>query len=109
MSDVLTLARPSDPAPEASSDVTIAAPAAEATTDARKKRRRKTRPQDMARVLKGLRMAGHMGHRRSTVQGLKVVRVDGDRNLLLVNGGVPGPDGSVVMVRGSVKQKAAKK
>ena len=64
---------------------------------------------DMARVLKGLRMAGHMGHRRSTVQGLKVVRVDSDRNLLLVNGGVPGPDGSVVMVRGSVKQKAAKK
>jgi large subunit ribosomal protein L3 len=64
---------------------------------------------DAARVFKGVKMAGQMGNRRTTVQGLKVVRVDGARNLLLVNGGVPGPDGSVVMVRGSVKQRAAKK
>lgn len=54
MSDVLTLARPSDPKPEAASDVAPASPAAESGTDARKKRRRKTRPQDMARVLKDL-------------------------------------------------------
>jgi large subunit ribosomal protein L3 len=64
---------------------------------------------DAARVFKGVKMAGQMGNRRTTVQGLKVVRVDAERNLLLVNGGVPGTDGSVVMVRGSVKQKAAKK
>ena len=64
---------------------------------------------DAARVFKGVRMAGQMGSVRTTVQGLKVVRVDAERNLLLVNGGVPGPKGSVVLVRGSVKQKAGKK
>jgi large subunit ribosomal protein L3 len=64
---------------------------------------------DAARVFKGVRMAGQMGRERSTVQGLKVVRVDRERNLLLLNGGVPGPDGGLVMVRGSVKQKAAKR
>ncbi|HEY4027041.1 MAG TPA: 50S ribosomal protein L3 [Candidatus Dormibacteraeota bacterium] len=62
-----------------------------------------------ARVMKGVRMAGQMGNVRTTVQGLKIVRVDGERNLLLVNGGVPGANGSVVLVRGSVKQKAGKK
>ena len=64
---------------------------------------------DAARVFKGVRMAGHMGSERSTVQGLKVVRVEAERNLLLLNGGVPGADGSLVMVRGSVKQKAGKR
>jgi large subunit ribosomal protein L3 len=61
-----------------------------------------------ARVVKGLRMAGHMGAARTTAHGLKVVRVDADRNLLLINGSVPGPRGAVVLVRGSVKQKAQK-
>jgi large subunit ribosomal protein L3 len=64
---------------------------------------------DAARVFKGVRMAGQMGNVRTTVQGLKVLRVDAERNLLLVNGGVPGAKGSVVLVRGSVKQKAGKK
>ena len=52
----------------------------------------------------GLRMAGQMGNRRTTVQGLRVVRVDGKRNLLLLRGGVPGGDGGVVLVKESVKQ-----
>jgi len=64
---------------------------------------------DAARVFKGVRMAGQMGNARRTVQGLRVLRVDAERNLLLVLGGVPGPRGSVVMVRGSVKQKAGRK
>ena len=64
---------------------------------------------DAARFFKGVKMAGQMGNQRTTVQGLKVVRVDTERNLLVVNGGVPGPQGGVVMVRGSVKQKVAKK
>ena len=64
---------------------------------------------DAARVFKGVRMAGQMGNVRTTVQGLRVVRVDTERNLLLVNGGVPGPKGSIVLVRGSVKQKSGKK
>jgi large subunit ribosomal protein L3 len=64
---------------------------------------------DAARVFKGVRMAGQMGNVRTTVQGLKVLRVDAERNLLLLNGGVPGAKGSIVLVRGSVKQKAGKK
>jgi len=63
---------------------------------------------DAARVFKGVRMAGQMGNVRTTVQGLKIVRVDAERNLVLVGGGVPGPKGSVVLVRGSVKQKPAR-
>ena len=63
---------------------------------------------DAARVFKGVKMAGQMGNVRTTVQGLKVVRVDAERNLLLLNGSVPGPKGSLVMVRSSVKQKAGK-
>ncbi len=64
---------------------------------------------DAARVFKGVRMAGQMGNVQTTVQGLKVTRVDPERNLLLVNGGVPGATGSIVTVRGSVKQKASKR
>jgi large subunit ribosomal protein L3 len=64
---------------------------------------------DAARVFKGVKMAGQMGSVRTTVQGLKVLRIDAERNLLLVNGGVPGPKGAVVLIRGSVKQKAGKK
>lgn len=51
------------------------------------------------RVYKGLRMAGHMGDRRTTLKKLKVVRVDAERNLLLVKGNVPGADGSLTLVR----------
>lgn len=54
---------------------------------------------DPARVFKGTRMPGHMGNVRRTVQNLKVARVDTARNLLLVKGSVPGPNGSYVIVR----------
>jgi large subunit ribosomal protein L3 len=50
------------------------------------------------RVLKGLRMAGRMGHERVTVKNLLVVRADPDRNLLLVRGAVPGPREALVIV-----------
>ena len=53
---------------------------------------------DPSRVFKGMRMAGHMGDRRVTVKGLEVVRVDKDRNLLLVKGAVPGARGGIVVV-----------
>src|ERR671930_2514588 len=49
-----------------------------------------------ARVFKGLRGPGQMGNKRVTERGLEVVRVDADRNLLLVRGAVPGPKNSVV-------------
>ena len=52
-----------------------------------------------ARVFKGIRGPGQMGNRRVTQKGLEVVRVDADRNLLLVRGSVPGPRNGVVEVR----------
>ncbi|MER3438111.1 MAG: 50S ribosomal protein L3 [Chloroflexota bacterium] len=55
------------------------------------------------RVFKGLRMAGHMGVERVTVQNLKVMRVDPERNLLLVKGSVPGHLKGLVIVRHAVK------
>jgi large subunit ribosomal protein L3 len=55
------------------------------------------------RVWKGKRMAGRMGNERKTVQRLRVVRVDGDRHLLLVKGSVPGPKNGLVYVRRTVK------
>ena len=54
---------------------------------------------DAARTFKGLRMAGHLGASQATVRNLEVVRVDTERNLLLVRGAVPGHKNAVVMVR----------
>ena len=51
------------------------------------------------RVYKGLRMAGHMGDQRTTVKKLRVVRADTERNLLLVKGSLPGPRGSLILVK----------
>jgi large subunit ribosomal protein L3 len=57
------------------------------------------------RVFKGLRMAGHLGHEQVTTLNLEVVEADVERNLLLVKGSVPGPNGGVVIVRNAVKGK----
>jgi large subunit ribosomal protein L3 len=51
------------------------------------------------RVFKGRRMAGHLGAERCTSRNLKVVRVDKENNLLLVNGAVPGPNGGYLIIR----------
>ena len=59
--------------------------------------------QTPGRVFKGKKMAGQMGDERVTTQNLEVVRVDEDRNLLLIKGAVPGAAGGAVMVRPSVK------
>ncbi|GBG02663.1 50S ribosomal protein L3 [Azospira sp. I13] len=59
--------------------------------------------QDPGRVFPGKRMAGHLGAVKSTVQCLEVVRVDVERQLLLVKGAVPGSKGSDVIVRPAVK------
>jgi len=59
--------------------------------------------QTPGRVFKGKKMAGHMGDERVTTQNLEVVRVDAERNLLLIKGAVPGGAGGAVMVRPSVK------
>ena len=59
--------------------------------------------QTPGRVFKGKKMAGHMGSERVTTQNLEVVRVDVERNLLLIRGAVPGAPGGHVFVRPSVK------
>ena len=61
--------------------------------------------QDPGRVFKGKKMAGHMGSVRRVQQGLEVIRVDPERNLLLIGGSIPGARGSDVIVRPSVKAK----
>ncbi len=58
---------------------------------------------DAARVFKGVRMSGQMGNERVTARAYKVVRVDAERNLLLIKGGVPGAKGALVLVRQSTK------
>ncbi len=62
--------------------------------------------QTPGRVFKGKKMAGHMGAVRRSIQNLEVVRVDGDRNLLLIKGAIPGSKGGDVIVRPAVKSRA---
>jgi large subunit ribosomal protein L3 len=61
-----------------------------------------------ARVFKGTRMAGRMGHVRTTTQNLTVHAVDLERGLILLKGAVPGPAGGVVLVRTAVKNNLGK-
>ena len=55
------------------------------------------------RVFKNKKLAGHMGSVKVTVQNLEVVRVDADKNLILVKGDIPGPKGSMVTIKEAVK------
>jgi large subunit ribosomal protein L3 len=59
--------------------------------------------QDPGRVFPGKRMPGHLGSVKTTVQNLQIVRVDAERNLLLIKGAVPGSKGGDVVVRPAVK------
>jgi large subunit ribosomal protein L3 len=61
-----------------------------------------------SRVVKGMRMGGHMGSDRVTVRNLKVLRVDSDNNLLLLEGSVPGGPNSVVVIRKAIAAKKLK-
>ncbi len=56
------------------------------------------------RVMPGMKLPGHMGHETITIQNLEIVKVDEERNLLLIKGNVPGPKKSLVMVRRTVKE-----
>ncbi len=64
--------------------------------------------QTPGRVFKGKKMAGHMGNVQRTVQNLEVVRVDAERNVLLIKGAVPGHRGGKVVVRPAIKTKNKK-
>jgi large subunit ribosomal protein L3 len=59
---------------------------------------------DPARVFKGRKMPGRLGHVQVTIQGLQVVKVDAVRNLLLVKGAIPGANGGYVVVKKTVKR-----
>ncbi len=61
--------------------------------------------QTPGRVFKGKKMSGHMGNVQRTIQNLEIVRVDSERNLLLIKGAVPGSKGGRVIVRPAVKKK----
>ena len=52
-----------------------------------------------SRVIKGTRMAGHMGNERKTLKNLRVVAVDTENNLLMIRGAVPGPNGAYVLIK----------
>ncbi|MDR2201453.1 MAG: 50S ribosomal protein L3 [Clostridiales bacterium] len=58
-----------------------------------------------AKVVKGMHMPGRFGHDGVTIQNLKIVRVDTERNVLLVRGAVPGPKGGLLTVKTAVKSK----
>lgn len=61
--------------------------------------------QTPGRVFKGKRMAGHMGARRRTTQNLQIVRIDQDKEVLMIKGAVPGPEGGDLMIKPAVKVK----
>jgi large subunit ribosomal protein L3 len=60
--------------------------------------------QSPGKVFKGKKMSGHLGNKRTTVQNLKLVRVDADKNLLLISGGVPGAANSYVVIYPAAKK-----
>jgi large subunit ribosomal protein L3 len=62
--------------------------------------------QDPGRVFPGKKMAGHLGDVRRTVQSLEIVRIDAERQLLLIKGAVPGAKNGNLMVRPAVKARA---
>jgi len=61
--------------------------------------------QDPGRIFPGKRMSGQMGNVRKTIQNLEIIRVDKERNLLLIKGAVPGSTGNNVLIRPSIKAK----
>lgn len=61
-----------------------------------------------SRLFKGKTLPGHMGHERVTLQNLEIVKVDTQNHILYVRGGVPGPDGGLVFVKGTAKTNRKK-
>jgi len=61
--------------------------------------------QTPGRVFKGKRMAGHMGNVQRTIQGLEIVRVDSERNLIMIKGALPGAKGGDLLIKPSVKTR----
>ncbi len=64
---------------------------------------------DPSRVLKGTHMPGHMGNKRATIESLKVVRIDKEKNQLLLKGAVPGPKGGLLIIKRAKKKAVSPK
>lgn len=60
---------------------------------------------DPSRIMKGKKMAGHLGNEQVTVQNLDVVKVDAEKNLVVLKGAVPGPKGGIVYIKNTVKNQ----
>ncbi len=58
-----------------------------------------------SRVMKGKRLAGHLGVEKVTVQNLSIVKIDAEKNILAIRGAVPGPKGGLVVIKNSVKAR----
>jgi large subunit ribosomal protein L3 len=65
--------------------------------------------QTPGRVFKGKKMAGHLGNKRCTVQNQEIIRIDEQRNILLIRGAIPGAPGSMVVIQPSVKEEKGDK
>jgi len=63
---------------------------------------------DPSRVFKNKKMAGQYGNERVTIQNLSIVQIDPVKNVLLIKGGIPGPDGALVTIRSAVKKGGVK-
>ena len=61
---------------------------------------------DPSRIMKGKKMPGHMGAEQVTIQNLDVIKVDAEKNLLVIRGAIPGPKGGVVFIKDAVKGNA---
>ena len=60
--------------------------------------------QDPGKVFKGKKMAGHMGATKVTIQNLKIIEIDEENNLLVINGSVPGKKNSIIIIKDAVKK-----
>lgn len=82
-------------------------PASHGASDKQRSPGSLTARRSLGRVLPGQRMAGHMGHETVTMQKMQVIKVELDKNLIYVNGSVPGPKGGLVRISETVKSKKA--
>lgn len=80
-------------------------PASHGASDKQRSPGSLTSRRSLGRVLPGQRMAGHMGHEAVTMQKLEVIQVDAEKNLIYINGSVPGPRGGLVTISETVKAR----
>ena len=58
-----------------------------------------------SRVMKGKKLAGHLGVEKVTIQNLDIIKIDAEKNIIAIKGAIPGPKGGLVIIKNSVKAK----